>query len=88
MQLFFEKLIFKYEELENSYWKNERNGHDQILYQWFKVYEINYLDYSNMFSVTKFAWTGICGGEFDQIIKTGGTPGYARVIIKLSRIMV
>ena len=51
--------------MENSYSKNERNGQDQIWYQWFKVYEINNLNNSNMFSVTTFAWADSCGCEFD-----------------------
>ena len=55
--------------------KNKVNGQDQISYQWFKAYEINYLDYSNIFSVTTFPWADKGVDEFNRIMKVGGTPG-------------
>ena len=70
------------------YWKNERNGEHHIWYQWFKAFEINNLYYSNMFSFTTFPWADRRDDEFNQIMKVGGAPGVARVIITLSRIMV
>ena len=41
-----------------------------------------------MFSFTTFPWADRLDDEFNQIKKGGGTPGVARVIITLSRIMV
>ena len=50
--------------------------------------EINDLNYSNMFSFTKFPRADTHDDEFNQIVKIGGAPGVARVIMTLSRIMV
>ena len=41
-----------------------------------------------MFGVNRFAWAKICDYEFIQIIRVGGTPGIARIITTLLRIMV
>ena len=50
-------------KLWKSWFKNERYSRDQIWYQWFRVYEINNLDYSNMLNVTEFALADRCSDE-------------------------
>ena len=48
------------QEIWNFLLENERNGQDEIWYQWFWVYDINNLDYSNMLNVTEFALADRC----------------------------
>ena len=70
------------------HWKNERNCRDQISYHRFQIYEINNQNCSNIFIVAKFLRAGVYVDELTQIMKAFGTPGVARVIITLSRIML
>ena len=70
------------------YSKTEWNCEDTIWYHRFQVYEVNNLNYSNIPSIAKFSWAEMYVDEFNQIVKVYGTPGVARVIITLSRIML
>ena len=68
--------------------KIKKNLRDAFLSYEYEVYDINYPNYSNILSVNTHPLADRCFDELNQIVKVYGTPGVARVIITLSRIML